>query len=277
MQLMVMLALTLGMFLFASVFTILLKSIFDMGGTSFILWAQAITQVLVFLVPVVLMTIIYYRNSAREYLRLHFGRREWLMALAGAVVTLLLVPANDWLTTWNDGWNLGLVGEKLRELQNQTEGMVEQMMSTDTVGGLLANLLVVALLPAICEEVFFRAGIQNLLQRWFRNPHAAIWLAAIIFSLGHGELFSFMPRFVLGALLGYLYVYGGSIVVNSAAHFTNNALVVLMYWLSARGVLPLDPSEPLTVGWLLTACCTLAALGVLWVTFFGKKLKNSTV
>lgn len=277
MQLMVMLALMLGMFIFSSVLTVLLKGIFGMSGTSFILWAQAITQVLVFLVPVVLMTVIYYKGSAREYYRLRFGRREWLMALAAAVVTLLLVPANDWLATWNDGWNLGLVGEKLRELQNQTEGMVEQMLSTDTVGGLLANLVVVALLPAVCEEVFFRAGIQNLLQRWFRNPHVAIWLAAIIFSLGHGELFSFMPRFVLGALLGYLYVYGGSILVNSAAHFTNNALVVLMYWLSARGVLPLDPSEPLTVGWLLTACCTLAAVGVLWVTFFGKKLKNSTV
>lgn len=277
MQLMVMLALMLGMFIFSSVLTVLLKGIFGMSGTSFILWAQAITQVLVFLVPVVLMTVIYYKGSAREYYRLRFGRREWLMALAAAVVTLLLVPANDWLTTWNDGWNLGLVGEKLRELQNQTEGMVEQMLSTDTVGGLLANLVVVALLPAVCEEVFFRAGIQNLLQRWFRNPHVAIWLAAIIFSLGHGELFSFMPRFVLGALLGYLYVYGGSILVNSAAHFTNNVLVVLMYWLSARGVLPLDPSEPLTVGWLLTACCTLAAVGVLWVTFFGKKLKNSTV
>lgn len=272
-----MLALMLGMFIFSSVLTVLLKGIFGMSGTSFILWAQAITQVLVFLVPVVLMTIIYYKDSARDYYRLRFGRREWLMALAAAVVTLLLVPANDWLTTWNDGWNLGLVGEKLRELQNQTEGMVEQMLSTDTVGGLLANLVVVALLPAVCEEVFFRAGIQNLLQRWFRNPHVAIWLAAIIFSLGHGELFSFMPRFVLGALLGYLYVYGGSIVVNSAAHFTNNALVVLMYWLSARGVLSIDPSEPLTVGWLLTACCTLAAVGVLWVTFFGKKLKNSTV
>lgn len=277
MQLMVMLALMLGMFIFATVLTLLLKGIFGMSGTSFILWAQAITQVLVFLVPVVLMTIIYYKDSARDYYRLRFGRREWMMALAAAVVTLLLVPANDWLATWNDGWNLGLVGEKLRELQNQTEGMVEQMLSADTVGGLLANLVVVALMPAVCEEVFFRAGIQNLLQRWFRNPHVAIWLAAIIFSLGHGELFSFMPRFVLGALLGYLYVYGGSILVNSAAHFTNNALVVLMYWLSARGVLPLDPSEPLTVGWLLTACCTLAAVGVLWVTFFGKKLKNSTV
>ncbi len=277
MQLMVMLAMSLGMLLFASVLTMLLKGIFDMSDTSFMLWTQAITQVFVFLLPVVLMTAIYYKNGARDYFRLRFGRREWLMALAAVVVTLLLIPVNDWLTVWNDGWDLGLVGEKLRELQKQTEAILGGILDADTVGGLLANLVVVALLPAVCEEVFFRAGIQNLLQRWLRNPHAAIWLAAIVFSLGHGELFAFMPRFVLGVLLGYLYVYSGSILPNMLAHFVNNALVVVLYWLAARGVLDIDASEPLKMGWLLTGCCTLAAGGVLWVSFFSKKLKNSTV
>lgn len=280
MQLLVMLLLSLGMFLVVTVATIALTAIgadMNSANTSFILWTQAITQVLVFLVPVVLMTLIYYKGQAREYYRLRFGRREWGLALAGVVVMLLTIPLNDWLTVWNDSWKLGMLGDKLREMQNMTEGIVETMMGTDTVGGLMANLLVVALVPAVCEEVFFRAGIQNLLQRWFRNPHAAILVAAIVFSLGHGEIFSFMPRFVLGILLGYLYVYSGSILTNSLAHFANNALVVLLYWLVARGVLDIDPSEPLMLNWLLTVCCTLAAGGVMWVTFFGKKLKNSTV
>lgn len=277
MHLMVMLVLSLGLFLVSSVAFAALAAGSGVGGRMYNLWMEAAIQVVVFFLPVVLMTTIYYKGQAREYYRLRFGRNEWLMALAGVVATLLIIPLNDWLTVWNDSWDLGSVGAWLRRQQDSTEGMLDGILTDDTVGGLLTNLFVVALVPAVCEEVFFRAGIQNLLQRWLRNPHVAIWLTAIIFSLGHGEVFSFVPRFVLGALLGYLYVYSGSIVANSLAHFVNNALVVVMYWLSARGVLGFDPSEPMYFDWLPTVCCTIAAGGVMWVTFFSNKLKNSTV
>ena len=283
-QLMVLLAIALGMLLVASVvqvpFVLLDK------GRSTMLWMQAITQCLTFLVPMWLMTYIYYRGQESAFLRFDFGGGKWMLGLAGVVAMLLMVPLIDWLTVWNDSWDLGVVGDKLRSLQEMTEGILQQLFDTASVGGLLANLLVVALVPAVCEEVFFRAGVQNLLQRWFAGrdgdgaarpwaTHAAIWVTALIFSLVHGELFAFMPRFVMGALLGYLYVYGGSIVVNSLAHFANNATVVVLYWLSMRGVVDLDPEAPLQLDWLLTVCCTLAALGVLYVSL-GKKMKISS-
>ncbi len=282
MQLLVMLAMSLGMLVVVSLPEVVLVAMgVDVMSRPVLMWTQAVTQLLTFLVPVVLMTIIYYRGRQREYYRLEFGARKWYYALTGVVVMLLVVPVNDWLMVWNDSWNLGRVGELLRSLQDATEGVLEQIMGTDSVGGLVANLVVVALLPAVCEEVFFRAGIQNLLQRWFsadgRKPwgtHVAVWVTALIFSLGHGELFSFMPRLVLGAVLGYLYVGSGSILPNMLAHFFNNALVVVLYWLVARGVLDIDPEAPLAVGGLLTACCTFAAVAVFVVTF-GKKLKIS--
>lgn len=270
-----MLALSLGMLLIASLPDVVLAVAgVDIKSRPVLMWSQGITQLLTFLVPVLLMTLIYYRGRQREYYRLDFSGPKWGNAFAGVVVLLLLLPAIDWFTVWNDSWNLGRVGEMLRSLQNMTEGVVEQMMSTSTVGGLLVNLLVVALIPAVCEEVFFRAGIQNLLQRWFKNGHAAIWVTALIFSLVHGEVFSFMPRFLIGAVLGYLYVCSGSILPNMLAHFVNNAIVVVVYWLVARGVLDIDPEAPLAVGETLTACCTLAAIAVFGVTF-GKKLKIS--
>ena len=250
-------------------------------STTDILWIQGITQMLSFLVPVALMVIIYYRGRQREFCRLDFSGQKWLYALAGVVITLLVVPLNDWLTQWNDTWDLGRLGELLRSLQEQTEGIVEQMMSSDTVGGLLANLLVVALIPAVCEEIFFRAGMQNLLQRWLsadgRKPwgvHLAIWLTAIVFSLVHGEIFSFMPRLVLGLILGYLYVYGDSVLPNMLAHFTNNALVVVLYWLVARGVLDIDPEASLQCSTELIVCCSVAVV-MLFVVTFSKKLKTS--
>ena len=281
-QLLVMLAMALGMMLFATLISapLLVVSGGSMSTTS-LLVTQGLTQLLTFLVPVLLMTFIYYRGQQREFYRLDFSGRKWVYALAGVVVMLLFVPLNDRLGEWNDSWNLGRLGEMLRWLQDQTEGIVNQMLGTATVGGLLANLLVVALIPAVCEEVFFRAGIQNQLQRWIsadgRKPwgvHVAVWLTAIIFSLGHGELFSFMPRLVMGATLGYLYVYGGSILPNVLAHFANNAIVVVLYWLVARGVLDIDPEAPLHFSVILTSCCTFAAL-LLFVVVFGKRLKIS--
>ena len=275
MQLLVMLAIALGLLVVASLPGVVLAVAgVDIMSRPVMLWTQAFTQLLTFLVPVLLMTTIYYRGSQREYYGLDFSGRTWYYALAGMVVMLLIMPVNDWLTTWNDSWNLGRVGEWMRALQDRTEGVLETIMETDTVGGLLANLLVVALVPAVCEEVFFRAGIQNLLHRWFKNGHAAVWVTALVFSLGHGEIFSFVPRFVLGALLGYLYLGSGSLLTNALAHFVNNALVVVLYWLVARGVLDIDPEAPLAVDETLTACCTLAAFAV-FVVMFGKKLKTN--
>ena len=76
---------------------------------------------------------------------------------------------------------------------------------------------------------------------------------------------------MLGALLGYLYVYGGSLLPNMMAHFVNNAILVVLYWLMARGVVDIDPEAPLQVDWALTALCTLAAIAVLAATFYRKK------
>ena len=285
-QLLVMLVfslvLTIGVSLVSAVLTF---SGVDMLSTSNMLWLQAVTQLLVFAVPVLIVTLIYYRGSQRAYYRLDFSRRSWLAALTGVVVMMLVVPVNEVLTEWNDGWDLGRVGELLRQLQASTEGIVEQFLAVDSVGGLLVNLLVVAAVPAICEELFFRAGIQNLLQRWW-NPsstvdgrpglgtHLAIVATAVIFSLGHGEVFSFVPRLLLGLILGYLYIYSGSLLVNVTAHFVNNAVVVLLYWLVARGVLDIDPEAPIHFGLLPTVCATLATVMLMVVTF-GKRLKDS--
>ena len=288
MQLLVLLAITLLCFLGAS----LLVAIVSVSGVDVLHGAglgvsQTLSQIVMFMLPVCIVARLYYRDSQRSYFRLGFGRRAWGMALVGAVAMVLLAPAIDWLTTWNDTWTLGSLDEPLRRVQQQTEAATREMLGGTTVGALLANLFVVALVPAVCEEVFFRAGMQNLLQRWFTGGRCeygqwgtllAVWLTAAVFSLVHGEVFAFMPRFVMGVMLGYFYVYGGSIAVNATAHFVNNAIVVVVYWLVARGVLDIDPAAPMRLPWLLTACCTLAALMLMWSFMsprFSKKMKIS--
>lgn len=246
---------------------------------------QAVTQVLTMAVPTVVIAAVYFRGRQRAFYRMDFGGHRWLMALAGMVVMLLIVPLDEALTRWNEAWDLGALGESLRAMQDTTEGLVNDMFAQTSVGGLLVNLLVIGLVPAVCEELFFRTGIQNLLERWFTGNyegaaprrgrrvgmHAAVWVTAAVFSLFHGEMFSFMSRLLMGAVLGYLYVYGGSLLVNMAAHFINNATLVVLYWLYSNGLSPVDPTGDLMIGWPVTVCCTLAALTLFYTTFIMKR------
>ena len=80
--------------------------------------------------------------------------------------------------------------------------------------------------------MLFRSGvIQKQLTRFFRNHHAGIWVAAILFSALHMQFYGFIPRMFLGVLFGYLLVWTGSIWMPITAHFVNNASAVLFYYL----------------------------------------------
>lgn len=239
----------------------------------FIVW-NSVSQILMFGLPAVLIALLYYRDEVRDYLRLDFSGRRWLLALTGVVVLMLLVPITDWLTTWNDEWHWSGIWEKVEhELRRVGEASQKTVELTLKECHPVLSLLCVALVPAVCEELFFRAGVQNLLQRWFKNVHVAVWVTAVIFSLAHGEVFAFLPRFLLGALLGYLYVGGGSLVVNVLAHFVNNAALVILFWLATPGS-GIDPTAPLGIGWSVTLACSVAAV-LLLVVSFGKGLKTS--
>lgn len=91
-----------------------------------------------------------------------------------------------------------------------------------------ATLVVVALLPAIFEEWAFRGIIQPLAAKWTNNVHAGVWMAAFLFSAVHLQFHGFLPRMILGAGLGYLAVYSGSLWPSIAAHFFNNAGAIVM-------------------------------------------------
>lgn len=279
MQLLVMVGMSLLLMLAVSLVVAALQmaGLADAGSLPMLYVTQVLSQVLCFALPPVLTVLVYYRTGQREFYRLDLGGRSWWKAFVCVVAALLLTPLIDALSIWNDGWHFGgslqRLEEAMRAMQQSTEALLAGMMAGDGVGTLVLNLVVVALFAAVSEELFFRVGIQNLLQRWWQRDadktgfgaHAAVWVTAAVFSLTHGEIFAFMPRFVLGLLLGYAYLYGRSLVCNVLVHFVNNAIVVVLYWLSARGVGGIDPEATLDCGWPVVACCALAALTLLYV------------
>lgn len=233
---------------------------------------QGVAQLLIFLLPVVLFALLF-REGAGQFLGFH--RFRWWQPLLAMLILLLLMPAIDWLTKWNDGWNLGEVGERLRAVTAASEAVVERMLSLTGTGDFMLQLLVVAFIPALCEELFFRSGVQQIFKDWVGNGHVAVLVTALVFSVAHGDVYGLMPRFAMGVLLGYLFLYTGSVVVNVCAHFLNNAVIVVMYYLYHRGAIAFDPSEQMLLPWHVTAMCGVGALLLFWLYFLKRPSDDS--
>jgi hypothetical protein len=110
----------------------------------------------------------------------------------------------------------------------------------DNYKDLVLNLFVLAVIPALGEELLFRGLLQKMFNELFKNKHIAILVTAAIFSAIHMQFYGFIPRMLLGALFGYLLVWSGSIWVPVLAHFFNNAMVVIFSYLSSKSLLPFD-------------------------------------
>jgi hypothetical protein len=92
-------------------------------------------------------------------------------------------------------------------------------------------------MAALSEELFFRGVLQNVLIDCFKNKHVGVWVGAIIFSAFHLQFYGFLPRILMGAYLGYLLVWTGSLWPGIIAHFLNNGLAVYVAWLANKGVI----------------------------------------
>ncbi len=121
------------------------------------------------------------------------------------------------------------------KLAKQAEALYDQaigsMSALKTVPQFLTGIFIVAFLPALFEEMFFRGVLQNLLVKWWKKPFLAILFVSIIFSLIHASYYLFISRLVLGFILGLIFYYSKNIWVNIFAHFANNfiALAGLFY------------------------------------------------
>jgi len=123
----------------------------------------------------------------------------------------------------------------LRTLETNAEEMMVAFTATKSIGGLLVNLLMIGVIAAVGEELIFRGLIQKLMIQMLKSPHVAILITALLFSAFHFQFFSFLPRFILGLIMGYMMYYGQSIWYPILAHFVNNAMGVIYYYLNSRG------------------------------------------
>ncbi len=153
--------------------------------------------------------------------------------ILGVIVLIAAIPLVDWLGVFNHQLipETTSLGKWMKQSEEQAGKQIAFMLKKNSIQDLLMNLLFIAVFAGVGEELFFRGILQRIFIKMFKNPWAGIIVTAIIFSAIHLQFYGFIPRFVLGVLLGMIYWYSGSIWPAIIAHFMYDAFaVVLIYF-----------------------------------------------
>lgn len=158
-----------------------------------------------------------------------------------------------------------------KDLEESMAAITEYLTTFDSPGYFIMAVIVVAMIPAIGEELLFRGLLQNILRRIAKNDHAAVWLAAFLFGAIHFQFYGMVPRILLGALFGYLYLWTGNLLIPVFAHFINNGVSLAALYIHQQGMTEIDveSTDALPLGYVLF-------FSVLFITtlFYFKKYLN---
>ncbi|MBP8790056.1 MAG: CPBP family intramembrane metalloprotease [Breznakibacter sp.] len=192
---------------------------------------QIIQSIGTFIVPSIIGVRIFFRNSYRDC----FGREIPGSQIFFISMMLMVVsaPLINWASFVNQNISFPPSFEYIKQWATEKEeianDLTRKFLIFNTTSDLLINIGIMAILPAIAEEWLFRGMIQPLTMRITKRAGSAIIITAILFSAMHFQFLTFLPRVILGTILGYLYYYGKSLWLPIAAHFVNNLVALLSY------------------------------------------------
>ena len=247
-------------------------------GINFLKYFQVIQSIGLFVAPPFVIGWLYHGNIS-EYLRINRTTNAQSFLLA-SVCLLAIIPVINFLGDLNGKMSLpesfSGIERWMKDMEEGANTLTEKFMTVDSIQGLLFNIFMVAVLPALGEELMFRGVIQRIFTIWTKNQHWGIWITAFLFSAMHMQFYGFLPRMLLGAMFGYLLVWTGTIWVPILAHFVNNLMGVLGYFLIGKGVISKDIEEWGTgpEQFPLVIVSFLAVGGLLYLIYRGEQAKT---
>nr|WP_321353648.1 CPBP family intramembrane glutamic endopeptidase [uncultured Draconibacterium sp.] len=200
---------------------------------------QVVQAIGFFIVPPFILGYLFHGKS-KEYLYLDksFNSQSIILVVvmmffASPLINLIgELNSNMSFPDWLSG-----VEEWMRNAEENAADITDAFLNVKSIGGLAFNVFMIALLPAVGEELLFRGVIQKIFSKMTHSHHWGIWISAILFSALHMQFYGFVPRVLLGALFGYLLVWSGSMWLPIIAHFLNNAIAVIAMYLINNGLM----------------------------------------
>ncbi len=222
---------------------------------------NVLASFIIFFIPAWAVAKISYKKSFQTMgFNANSSRKQWFLVVFISVGGLFLSGA------------LGALNEiipmpaaflrKAREIEAQYKQAMLSMATMRNGVDYLLSLLVIAIAPAVFEEVLFRGGVQRIMVGWTKSAFWGILISSIIFSAIHGSYFGFLPRVGLGIVLGLLYYQSKNIWLNIAMHFINNGIVVTQLYILNRMKKPIekamDETMPIWIGLIAIAFLVVA-------------------
>ena len=206
---------------------------------------QLISVIIIFILPPMLFSIFWTRRGI-HYLGIT-TRPALGTALVAGVGMIMAMPIINWLAEMNQTMHLPAAFSGMEAWMKSSEAqageITEAFTKGTTTGTLVLNLFVIAFMAAVSEEIFFRGMLQKVLIECTKNKHVGIWIGAALFSAFHMQFYGFVPRMLMGAYLGYLFVWSGSLWPGMIAHFVNNGVAVFVAWLANKGIVGEDADK----------------------------------
>lgn len=190
-------------------------------------WLQIVVSILTFVLPAVLYLSICKRWATVSFRLKH--KTGYIYAFVAYVLTAFVLMIGASIASADV---LNYIKEQypiLVDIQTKNNEMLQYFLHTSSTYEWWLNVVMIAVLPAVGEELFFRVMLHDVFGTVVKNAHALAMLTALMFSLPHFNVDGFLPIFIVGMLLSYFWQYSHSFFLIFAIHFTNNFVSLLAY------------------------------------------------
>lgn len=227
-------------------------------------WSTVIGQLVFLLVPSLILTHLRY---GKIFEPLRFKRIDPLQLLVVLVGVVALQQVLQGYMLMQEAIPVPAALERiLIPIKQMMEAMLRILLTVNSTGEFLLVLVMVAVVPAVSEEILFRGLVQGDLERSIGGWKSAV-VAGVVFGVYHLNPFNLVPIVVIGIAFGLIVYRSGNILLAMAAHFLNNAIAVFAVWVGvADDFLFFAPqgAPAATAIALNTLVCAVVFLALMW-------------
>ena len=244
----------------------------DAQSTVALKWLQLLQSIATFLAPAILCAWLWDEHQQPfAWLKMNHAP-AWQDVLLVLAIMLCALPAINLLADLNSRVvlpeSLSGLEQWMKTREQEAADLTRRFLQADNIGTVMLNIGLMALLPALGEEISFRGTLQQTLSN-HQSPitnHVAIWATAIVFSAIHIQFYGFVPRMLMGAMFGYIFVWSGNLWLPVIMHFTNNAVAVITYSILGESADNKNIADTIGAGdtwWLGVLSLIITCLGLL--------------
>ncbi len=206
---------------------------FAPNSRNYLLLSKSIYLIIAFFFSSILYIIIF--NKVSKY-KIYFSTTRnifpflyvFLITIFLGILTIPIIKLNQSLAfpsflTSLENW--------VKNLDSSIEVVSNKLLFVTSLKDLSLLIVFLGIVPAVAEEIIFRGVLFNILGDLFKSKHYGIISSALIFSILHFQIYSFLPRFLIGILFGYLSFWSGSLIYSIFSHFINNSLFFVIIYL----------------------------------------------